>query len=182
MLIAGNIINNKKTLISLKLRGLFFSLDLVCFFVTIYNKMSEIDNLRINLINSGLNHQFFNSYFTNLNNFSNLNLYFSFLKSPFFVIYLNSFLDLDKLNFENCFLLSCFYRGYFLNNSFFCKLSIYYGFFHMNYLFFVSYFMFLPQLFFNSILCIKFLFIAHMKLRIEQLNKKSYQLKHLNFL
>lgn len=172
MLTTKSIVNNK-ILCFLRFRSLFFSNNILCFFMTTKTKMSDIDKLKNSLVELNLNFEFFNNNFTKLDILSNLNSYFSSFQGSFFVISLNSFFDLSKLKIDDSFMLACYYRSYFLNNYFFSNLDSYYKFFCMNYLFIISFLIFFTKTYLNIIFYIKILFLGQIKLRIQQLSNKN---------
>lgn len=171
MLLPKNFVNNKIFLF-LRFRSLFFSSDILGFYFLSTINMSSLDFIKRNLIQLGLNFQFFSNNFIN-KNFSNLNLYFNSFKGSFIVVYFKNFSDLFKLNLENCFLFSCLYNGYFINNFFFSKLHLYYIFFNMNYLFIISFLTYFVKFYLNLVLYLKSILILQIKCRIDQLKNIS---------
>jgi hypothetical protein len=169
MLLPKNFINNK-IFMFLRFRSIFFSSDILAFYMLNKIKMSELDLLKQNLFKNNLNFQFFNNNFIS-HNFSNLNVYFNSFYGSFMVVYFKSFNDLFKLSLDNCYLFSCLYNGYFINNVFFSKLNFYNFFFDKNYLFIISFLMYFVKLYLNLILYIKFILFSYLKLRIEQVKK-----------
>ena len=114
MLLPKNFINNK-IFMFLRFRSIFFSSDILAFYMLNKIQMSELDIIKQNLFKNNLNFQFFNNNFIS-QNFSNFNSYFNSFNGSFMVVYFKSFNDLFKLTLENCYLFSCLYNGYFINN------------------------------------------------------------------
>jgi hypothetical protein len=169
MLLPKNFINNK-IFMFLRFRSIFFSSDILAFYMLNKIQMSELDIIKQNLFKNNLNFQFFNNNFIS-QNFSNFNSYFNSFNGSFMVVYFKSFNDLFKLTLENCYLFSCLYNGYFINNFFFSKLNSYNSFFHKNYLFIISFLTYYVKLYLNIVLYIKLNIVLQLKLRIEQLKK-----------
>lgn len=169
MLLPKNFINNK-IFMFLRFRSIFFSSDILAFYMLNKAQMSELDIIKQNLLKNNLNFQFFNNNFIS-QNFSNLNIYLNSFNGSFIVVYYKSFVDLFKLNLDNCYLFSCLYNGYFINNVFFSKLNLYNSFFTKNYLFITSFLMYFVKLYLNLILYIKLTLVLQLKSRLEQLRK-----------
>lgn len=169
MLLPKNFINNK-IFMFLRFRSIFFSSDILAFYMLNKIQMSELDIIKQNLLKNNLNFQFFNNNFMN-QNFGYLNMYFNSFNDFFVVVYFKNFSDLFKLTLENCYLFSCLYNGYFVNNVFFSKLSFYHLFFTKNYLFIISFLMYFIKFYLNLLLNLKVNLVLQFKLYSEQLKK-----------